>query len=82
MSPATAGIICRAINRHLRRRRAFDGGRAFGVDYRTWCISYPHLSRAFSAAAGIVHPAARLSRGIVTHAEQNQRRVFVPADVL
>lgn len=44
MDKSTAVLVLKSINRHIRRRRIFDGGRTFGVDYATWRGSFPHLS--------------------------------------
>jgi len=46
----SAKQVALAITRHLRRRRVFEGGRLFGVDYTTWHTCYPHLSLTFEAA--------------------------------
>jgi len=42
--------IIKAINRRVRRHGFFDGGKAFGVDYVTWCLSYPQMAFEFSKA--------------------------------
>jgi hypothetical protein len=49
-----ARIFIKAINRHVKRRRLFEGGRTFGVDYTTWCVTYPQLARAYQAASEIL----------------------------
>ena len=43
--------IVKAINRKVRRHGFFDGGRAFGVDYATWCHCYPQMASVFNQAA-------------------------------
>lgn len=44
----------KAINRHVRKARIFEGGKAYGVDWPTWNVCYPHLARAFCNAAEVV----------------------------
>lgn len=51
---ADARSLAKAINRHIRRRHIFEGGRTFGVDYSTWAVCYPHLAREFNQAAALL----------------------------
>ena len=46
--------MLRCINRHIRRHKIFEGGRTFGVDWRTWHACYPHLASVFDKHAAIV----------------------------
>jgi len=41
----------KAINRWARRTRPFEGGMQYGVDWPTWCASYPHIASAFLRSA-------------------------------
>jgi len=43
----------KAINRYVRRKRVFDGGRTFGVDYATWQVCYPQIAKAYNQAASL-----------------------------
>ena len=38
--------VLKAINRHLRRHPAFQGGREYGVDHITWSLCYPQMAGA------------------------------------
>lgn len=49
-----AKIIIKSIDKHIRKRRIFQGGRSFGVDYITWRVSYPHLCAMFDKAGEVV----------------------------
>jgi hypothetical protein len=46
-----ARAVIKAINRRIRRHGFFDGGRAFGVDYATWNVTYPQMASVFNQAA-------------------------------
>lgn len=48
-----ARVVLKAINRHVRRKRIFEGGRTFGVDFNTWNACYPHIASVFNKAAEI-----------------------------
>jgi hypothetical protein len=56
MTKEQATIVCKSINRHLRRTHAFVGGRQYGIDFNTWVATFPHLSRMFYQAAKVIVP--------------------------
>ena len=51
---AQARATLKAINRHVRKERIFEGGRTFGVDWPTWCMCYPQLAMTFQRLAEFV----------------------------
>lgn len=46
--------IIKAINRHMKKERPFAGGTQFGVDYNTWCATFPQTSSVYSKHAEIL----------------------------
>lgn len=50
----TSRAILKAINRHIRKARFFDGGRQYGVDWPTWSICHPQLARTFRHHAELI----------------------------
>ena len=56
MNTQEATTLLKAINRRLRRTRAFQGGTQYGIDYNTWCITFPRMARSFTAAARVLVP--------------------------
>lgn len=49
-----ASALIKAINRWVRRTRPFEGGKQFGVDFRTWNVTYPQIASAYKAAATVI----------------------------
>jgi len=54
MNKNIARATIKAINRWVRNYRPFEGGKAFGVDYVTWRISYPQIAKTYQEAAEVV----------------------------
>ena len=54
MTKQQAIAVVKAINRRVRRQDYFAGGRQYGVDSRTWRVTYPQTSAVYQAAAEIV----------------------------
>jgi hypothetical protein len=46
--------VAKSINRYVKKSRAFEGGRAFGVDWPTWYACYPQLAGTFNRAGEII----------------------------
>jgi len=45
----------KAISRHLRRNRAFEGGRQFGVDKITYLIIFPQIADVFNRCCNSIY---------------------------
>jgi hypothetical protein len=54
MNPQTARALIKSINRHLKKTRAFVGGRQYGIDWPTWCVTFPQLAHAVNEAGHVL----------------------------
>jgi hypothetical protein len=52
MTRTEARVIAKAVDRHHRRRRTFDGG--YGVDYVTWALCYPRTADILNRAGFVL----------------------------
>jgi hypothetical protein len=49
-----AKTLIKSINRHIRRKKLFEGGLQYGLDYPTWSFCYPQMSKILNEAAKII----------------------------
>jgi len=54
MNAPEARTLAKAINRRLRRTKAFYGGGPWGLDFATFQATYPQMCQAFNQAAEIL----------------------------
>ena len=54
MTPSEARATVKAINRHIRKDRPFQGGMQYGVDWPTWATCYPQTATLFNRAAQVL----------------------------
>lgn len=50
----SAKTLIKAINRHIRRKKLFEGGLQYGLDYPTWSLCFPQMSKVLNQAAKII----------------------------
>lgn len=51
---STAVDTMKAIERHLRRTKPFEGGDCYGVDRNTWFMLHPHKAVIYKVCANIL----------------------------
>ena len=50
----SAKTLIKAINRRIRRKKLFEGGLQYGLDYPTWSLCYPQMSKVLNQAAKVI----------------------------
>ncbi len=54
MNKSSARQTIKAINRWVRKNNPFEGGKQYGVDFATWNVCYPQLSKMYVKCAEIM----------------------------
>jgi hypothetical protein len=54
MNKEQATKIIKSINRRARNGKIMAGPHAYGVDFITWSITYPHLAKVYCQAGEVI----------------------------